>query len=93
MTRSDYLQQGGHNESRVVESGKNTGFWMILTAKESSGLWPCLESHEFVYYLAVVKKALESTLYMGEVVHPSLSVFVGHQYLQHGGLSEMDHID
>lgn len=78
------MQQNDHYEFKVVVPGRSPSFFMIVTGSEGSSLWAYTGSHEFVYYPAVVKKTLTSTLYTKEVIITLLSLFVGHGYFGKG---------
>lgn len=86
ITGMDCLQQCGHGNIEAVTACRNPGFSMAVTGRKSSTLWECSISHAFEYYPAVRKKNLGSTLYIEEMKIAPLSVFVGHGYLQQGGL-------
>lgn len=75
ITGMDCLRQGSHNNFKVVVPGRNPGFLIVVTARESSSLWICPGSHVFVHFPVVMRKKLVSTLQMEEVL------FHRYQYL------------
>lgn len=77
------LRQYGQNNCGILTPATNPGFFMIVTWRESTSLWACLGSHEFLHYLAVRKRALASRPCMEEVIIPPLLVSAGYGHLQH----------
>lgn len=55
---------------------------MLETGKESSSLWVYLGSYALLFYFAVLKKTLTSTLHTDQVIIGPLSFIVKHKHLQ-----------
>lgn len=84
MTGMHCFRQCGGNDFEDSLSGRNPGFFVIVTERKGSRFWAPLGSYAFVYYPAVTEKELASISYMAEVIYPSLLMFFSHGYLLHG---------
>lgn len=80
ISEQDCFQMWGHNHSKVIRTGKNRMFCESEWERRYS-LCACPEFDELAYYLSVVKKTLEITLYMEKVIVLPLSLFDNNAYL------------
>lgn len=83
ITGMECLQQCSHNNFASVASGRDPGFFIIVTGREVRSLSACPESHAFGHYPPVMRKKQVKTLCAEEEIFPSLSAFVGHENLHH----------
>lgn len=78
----DSCFQFGHEDAKVILSGRHPGISMIIVnGKGSSNRLACPGSLVFVYYPSEVKNTLGSTFHLEQGKTLPLSVSVRHGYL------------